>query len=277
MHFLKPLWIYKTTVLELRQSCSGFFLAPSNGENRSWQMCFYSQKGKKTISGHTWQTGPRNYKAEKRWEKILWKLQFMSRTPASRKPLLIFYNLTVVLELHITRRASFTSATRKTQPVSHPNAGTAKSIFLFFPKADWPFLIIFYLQTDALEAFWAKGTAANRFFWLVCFLFKRATTLYFCNLFIQRIVWGFCAKNPILQLFPFFFSALSGASENVYSMIQHPKDNARPESAVPGANGNMPSPRPSSGIPVQGMRAASPPCLIQRQVKSPNNNTLSLQ
>ncbi|XP_023820943.1 capping protein, Arp2/3 and myosin-I linker protein 3 isoform X1 [Oryzias latipes] len=56
-----------------------------------------------------------------------------------------------------------------------------------------------------------------------------------------------------------------GASENVYSLIQHPKDNARPESAVPGANGNMPSPRPSSGIPVQGMRAASPPCLIQRQ------------
>ncbi|XP_056912530.1 capping protein, Arp2/3 and myosin-I linker protein 3 isoform X3 [Takifugu flavidus] len=50
------------------------------------------------------------------------------------------------------------------------------------------------------------------------------------------------------------------ALENVYSMIQHPKDAARPDGAVPGANGSAPSPRPT-----QGVRAASPPCLIQRQ------------
>ncbi|XP_047446464.1 capping protein, Arp2/3 and myosin-I linker protein 3 isoform X2 [Mugil cephalus] len=54
------------------------------------------------------------------------------------------------------------------------------------------------------------------------------------------------------------------ASENVYSMI-HPKDAVRPESAVLGANGTMPSPRPTQGVPVHGVRAASPPCLIQRQ------------
>uniref|UniRef100_A0A3P8TWI7 Capping protein regulator and myosin 1 linker 3 n=1 Tax=Amphiprion percula TaxID=161767 RepID=A0A3P8TWI7_AMPPE len=53
-------------------------------------------------------------------------------------------------------------------------------------------------------------------------------------------------------------------SENVYSMI-HPKDIARPESTGPGANGAMPSPRPTQGVSVHGMRAASPPCLIQRQ------------
>ncbi|XP_069567451.1 capping protein, Arp2/3 and myosin-I linker protein 3 isoform X1 [Brachyistius frenatus] len=57
----------------------------------------------------------------------------------------------------------------------------------------------------------------------------------------------------------------SDTSENVYSMIQHPKDAGRPESAVPGANGTMSSPRPTQGVPVHGMRAASPPCLIQRQ------------
>ncbi|XP_029970261.1 capping protein, Arp2/3 and myosin-I linker protein 3 [Salarias fasciatus] len=55
------------------------------------------------------------------------------------------------------------------------------------------------------------------------------------------------------------------ASENVYSMIQHPRDAVRPDGAVPGANGAMPSPRPPQGVPVHGMRAASPPCLIQRQ------------
>ncbi|XP_063741232.1 capping protein, Arp2/3 and myosin-I linker protein 3 isoform X2 [Eleginops maclovinus] len=55
------------------------------------------------------------------------------------------------------------------------------------------------------------------------------------------------------------------ASENVYSMIQHPKDAGRPDSAGPGANGTMSSPRPIQGVPVQGMRASSPPCLIQRQ------------
>ncbi|XP_034558291.1 capping protein, Arp2/3 and myosin-I linker protein 3 isoform X4 [Notolabrus celidotus] len=50
-----------------------------------------------------------------------------------------------------------------------------------------------------------------------------------------------------------------GALENVYSMIQHPKDAVRPESTVPGANGTMPSPWPMQGGP------PSPPCLIQRQ------------
>lgn len=55
----------------------------------------------------------------------------------------------------------------------------------------------------------------------------------------------------------------SNALENVYSMIQHPKEAARPESAVPGANGSVVSP------PGPGVRAASPPCLIQRQVGTP--------
>lgn len=49
-------------------------------------------------------------------------------------------------------------------------------------------------------------------------------------------------------------------------MIQHPKDAARPESTVPGANGSVASPRSTQGGPGQGVRAASPPCLIQRQV-----------
>ncbi|KAM6920461.1 capping protein, Arp2/3 and myosin-I linker protein 3 [Lycodopsis pacificus] len=53
--------------------------------------------------------------------------------------------------------------------------------------------------------------------------------------------------------------------ENVYSMIQHSKEAVKPESTVPGANGTMPSPRPVQGVPVPGMRAASPSCLIQRQ------------
>uniref|UniRef100_H3CR90 G-protein coupled receptors family 1 profile domain-containing protein n=1 Tax=Tetraodon nigroviridis TaxID=99883 RepID=H3CR90_TETNG len=55
------------------------------------------------------------------------------------------------------------------------------------------------------------------------------------------------------------------ALENVYSMIQHPKDAARPDSAVPGANGSVASPRSPQDAPGQGVRAASPPCLIQRQ------------
>ncbi|XP_014865933.1 PREDICTED: leucine-rich repeat-containing protein 16B-like isoform X2 [Poecilia mexicana] len=55
------------------------------------------------------------------------------------------------------------------------------------------------------------------------------------------------------------------ASENVYSMIQHPKDTGRPESAVPGANGTLSSPRPAQGVPAHGLRTASPPCSIQRQ------------
>ncbi|XP_068424727.1 capping protein, Arp2/3 and myosin-I linker protein 3 isoform X3 [Clinocottus analis] len=54
-------------------------------------------------------------------------------------------------------------------------------------------------------------------------------------------------------------------SENVYSMIQHPKEAGRPESTVPGANGTLASPRPVQGVPVHGMRATSPSGLIQRQ------------
>lgn len=50
-------------------------------------------------------------------------------------------------------------------------------------------------------------------------------------------------------------------------MIQHPKDVARPESTVPGANGSVASPRSAQGAPGQGVRATSPPCLIQRQVQ----------
>lgn len=59
----------------------------------------------------------------------------------------------------------------------------------------------------------------------------------------------------------------SNALENVYSMIQHPKDAARLESTVPGANGSVASPPSTQGAPGQGVRAASPPCLIQRQVQ----------
>ncbi|XP_035027299.2 capping protein, Arp2/3 and myosin-I linker protein 3 isoform X3 [Hippoglossus stenolepis] len=55
------------------------------------------------------------------------------------------------------------------------------------------------------------------------------------------------------------------ASENVYSMIQHPKDPMRPECSIPGANGTTASPRPMPGVPGHGMRPGSPPCLIQRQ------------
>lgn len=51
-------------------------------------------------------------------------------------------------------------------------------------------------------------------------------------------------------------------------MIQHPKDAARAESGVPGANGSVPSPQSTQGAPGQGVRAASPPCLIQRQVQT---------
>ncbi|XP_049889287.1 capping protein, Arp2/3 and myosin-I linker protein 3 isoform X2 [Epinephelus moara] len=68
----------------------------------------------------------------------------------------------------------------------------------------------------------------------------------------------------------------SDASENVYSMIQHPKEGGRPESTVPGANGTMPSPRPMQGVPVHGIRAASPPCLIQRQVQCQSTDLVSM-
>lgn len=61
----------------------------------------------------------------------------------------------------------------------------------------------------------------------------------------------------------------SSASENVYSMIQHPRDVVRPEGAVSRANGNMTSPRLLQGPPGHGLRAASPPCLSQRQVRAP--------
>uniref|UniRef100_A0A8C2XDL2 Capping protein regulator and myosin 1 linker 3 n=1 Tax=Cyclopterus lumpus TaxID=8103 RepID=A0A8C2XDL2_CYCLU len=59
------------------------------------------------------------------------------------------------------------------------------------------------------------------------------------------------------------------ASENVYSMIQHPKEAGRPESTVPGANGAV------QGVPVHGMRAASPSCLIQRQVHADRTTSVS--
>ncbi|XP_046883074.1 capping protein, Arp2/3 and myosin-I linker protein 3 [Hypomesus transpacificus] len=55
------------------------------------------------------------------------------------------------------------------------------------------------------------------------------------------------------------------ASENVYSFIQHPKDAVRVESTIQGTNGGMPSPRPSHGVPLPGVRVGSPPCHIQRQ------------
>uniref|UniRef100_A0A8C8MML7 Capping protein regulator and myosin 1 linker 3 n=1 Tax=Oncorhynchus tshawytscha TaxID=74940 RepID=A0A8C8MML7_ONCTS len=58
-------------------------------------------------------------------------------------------------------------------------------------------------------------------------------------------------------------------SENVYSMIQHPKDPGKVEAMIEvGANGRMmPSPRPIQGVPLPGMRGASPSphCLTQRQ------------
>uniref|UniRef100_A0A8C7S4W6 Capping protein regulator and myosin 1 linker 3 n=1 Tax=Oncorhynchus mykiss TaxID=8022 RepID=A0A8C7S4W6_ONCMY len=58
-------------------------------------------------------------------------------------------------------------------------------------------------------------------------------------------------------------------SENVYSMIQHPKDPGKVEAMIEvGANGRMmPSPRPIQSVPLPGMRGASPSphCLTQRQ------------
>ncbi|KAM9458725.1 capping protein, Arp2/3 and myosin-I linker protein 3 isoform 1-T1 [Salvelinus alpinus] len=58
-------------------------------------------------------------------------------------------------------------------------------------------------------------------------------------------------------------------SENVYSMIQHPKDPGKVEAMIEvGANGRMmPSPKPIQGVPLPGMRGASPSphCLTQRQ------------
>ncbi|CAB1317234.1 unnamed protein product, partial [Coregonus sp. 'balchen'] len=58
-------------------------------------------------------------------------------------------------------------------------------------------------------------------------------------------------------------------SENVYSMIQHPKDPGKGEAIIEvGANGRMmPSPRPIQGTPLPGMRGArpSPHSLTQRQ------------
>uniref|UniRef100_A0A4W5NM88 Capping protein regulator and myosin 1 linker 3 n=1 Tax=Hucho hucho TaxID=62062 RepID=A0A4W5NM88_9TELE len=60
------------------------------------------------------------------------------------------------------------------------------------------------------------------------------------------------------------------ASENVYSMIQHPRDPGKVEAMIEvGANGRMmTSPRPIQGVPLPGMRGASPSphCLTQRQV-----------
>uniref|UniRef100_A0AAZ3SUK1 Capping protein regulator and myosin 1 linker 3 n=1 Tax=Oncorhynchus tshawytscha TaxID=74940 RepID=A0AAZ3SUK1_ONCTS len=62
----------------------------------------------------------------------------------------------------------------------------------------------------------------------------------------------------------------NSGSENVYSMIQHPKDRGKGEAIIEvGANGRMmPSPRPIQGTPLPGMRGGrpSPHCLTQRQV-----------
>ncbi|XP_061695742.1 capping protein, Arp2/3 and myosin-I linker protein 3 isoform X3 [Syngnathoides biaculeatus] len=58
---------------------------------------------------------------------------------------------------------------------------------------------------------------------------------------------------------------LDSTSENLYSMIQHPKDGGRADNSVHGANGTMPSPRVREGVPVQGLRPTSPSYLIQRQ------------
>uniref|UniRef100_A0A3B5LL88 Capping protein regulator and myosin 1 linker 3 n=1 Tax=Xiphophorus couchianus TaxID=32473 RepID=A0A3B5LL88_9TELE len=83
-------------------------------------------------------------------------------------------------------------------------------------------------------------------------------------------------RRSVLSIFSGFRKNLSRvgawcvsrcASENVYSMIQHPKDTGRSESAVPGANGTLSSPLPAQGVPAHGLRAASPPCSIQRQVQ----------
>ncbi|KAM9791599.1 capping protein, Arp2/3 and myosin-I linker protein 3 isoform 4-T4 [Syngnathus typhle] len=57
----------------------------------------------------------------------------------------------------------------------------------------------------------------------------------------------------------------SSTSENVYSMIQHPKDAGRADHSAHGANGTVPSPQVGQGIPVQSLRPVSPSCLIQRQ------------
>uniref|UniRef100_A0A8C7UD59 Capping protein regulator and myosin 1 linker 3 n=1 Tax=Oncorhynchus mykiss TaxID=8022 RepID=A0A8C7UD59_ONCMY len=61
----------------------------------------------------------------------------------------------------------------------------------------------------------------------------------------------------------------NSGSENVYSMIQHPKDRGKGEAIIEvGANGRMmPSPRPIQGTPLPGMRGGrpSPHCLTQRQ------------
>ncbi|XP_057712862.1 capping protein, Arp2/3 and myosin-I linker protein 3 isoform X1 [Corythoichthys intestinalis] len=58
---------------------------------------------------------------------------------------------------------------------------------------------------------------------------------------------------------------LDGTSENVYSMIQHPKDAGSTDNFMHGGNGTIPSPRVGQGVAVQGLRPTSPSCLIQRQ------------
>ncbi|XP_028329316.1 capping protein, Arp2/3 and myosin-I linker protein 3 isoform X2 [Gouania willdenowi] len=80
-------------------------------------------------------------------------------------------------------------------------------------------------------------------------------------------------RRSVLSIFSGFrknrnsavFNQDSDTSENVYSMIQHPKDGSRPESAVPGTNGNVGSPRMAQAGPQHGVRTGSPPCLIQKQ------------
>ncbi|XP_061791934.1 capping protein, Arp2/3 and myosin-I linker protein 3 isoform X2 [Nerophis lumbriciformis] len=63
-------------------------------------------------------------------------------------------------------------------------------------------------------------------------------------------------------------------SENVYSMIQHPKDAGRADNAVHGANGATPSPGAGEGVPLQGPGPTSPSCLVQRQVPPPLSSDL---
>ncbi|XP_077580768.1 capping protein, Arp2/3 and myosin-I linker protein 3 [Stigmatopora nigra] len=58
---------------------------------------------------------------------------------------------------------------------------------------------------------------------------------------------------------------LDGTSENVYSMIQHPKDAGNANNSMYGGNGTIPSSHPNQVVSEQGLRPASPSCLMQRQ------------
>uniref|UniRef100_A0A8C0XSZ4 Capping protein regulator and myosin 1 linker 3 n=1 Tax=Cyprinus carpio carpio TaxID=630221 RepID=A0A8C0XSZ4_CYPCA len=74
------------------------------------------------------------------------------------------------------------------------------------------------------------------------------------------------------------------ATENVYSLIQHPKDRGRLDVGTEGTNGRLVGPgvqrtpqlsgRPVHGIPLPGMMGLSPSCFSQRQVKFTKLNNL---